>query len=111
MVSTPAAEGHWAHQIHVSNPVPETDSSQNTRQLPRALHAAASASIMSRTAKAAIYRYIDNPNDSLRNIVGVLNRERNVMGMMPHPERLRTADGIFGRPRGLPIHARVAAAA
>jgi phosphoribosylformylglycinamidine synthase len=33
------------------------------------------------------FRYIDNPNGSLRNIAGVLNASRNVMGMMPHPER------------------------
>src|SRR5262249_32671102 len=26
------------------------------------------------------FRYLDNPNGSLRNIAGVLNRERNVMG-------------------------------
>src|SRR5579885_3484158 len=32
------------------------------------------------------FRYVDNPNGSLRDIAGVLNRERNVMGMMPHPE-------------------------
>jgi len=28
-----------------------------------------------------------NPNGSLHNIAGVLNREGNVLGMMPHPER------------------------
>jgi len=28
-----------------------------------------------------------NPNGSKRNIAGVLNAERNVLGMMPHPER------------------------
>ena len=28
-----------------------------------------------------------NPNGSKRNIAGVLNEERNVLGMMPHPER------------------------
>jgi phosphoribosylformylglycinamidine synthase len=27
-----------------------------------------------------------NPNGSLGNIAGVLNKQRNVMGMMPHPE-------------------------
>ena len=33
------------------------------------------------------FRYVDNPNGSLRDIAGVLNEGRNVMGMMPHPER------------------------
>lgn len=28
-----------------------------------------------------------NPNGSLRNIAGICNEERNVFGMMPHPER------------------------
>lgn len=28
-----------------------------------------------------------NPNGSVRNIAGVCNRERNVAGLMPHPER------------------------
>jgi phosphoribosylformylglycinamidine synthase I len=28
-----------------------------------------------------------NPNGSLENIGGICNRERNVLGMMPHPER------------------------
>ena len=29
----------------------------------------------------------DNPNGSVGNIAGIVNRERNVLGMMPHPER------------------------
>ncbi len=46
-----------------------------------------------------VFRYLDNPNGSLRDIAGVLNRERNVMGLMPHPERasealLGSADGL-----------------
>ena len=28
-----------------------------------------------------------NPNGSLRNIAGICNQNRNVFGMMPHPER------------------------
>ena len=35
-----------------------------------------------------------NPNGSLRNIAGVLNERRNVLGMMPHPER--AADALLG---------------
>lgn len=39
-----------------------------------------------------------NPNGSIDNIAGICNRERNVLGMMPHPERaseelLGSADG------------------
>jgi phosphoribosylformylglycinamidine synthase len=40
-----------------------------------------------------------NPNGSARNIAGICNRERNVAGLMPHPERavesaLDSADGL-----------------
>jgi phosphoribosylformylglycinamidine synthase len=28
-----------------------------------------------------------NPNGSVRNIAGICNEQRNVFGMMPHPER------------------------
>ena len=43
-----------------------------------------------------IYRYCDekgnvvaaaNPNGAMHNIAGICNKERNVFGMMPHPER------------------------
>jgi phosphoribosylformylglycinamidine synthase I len=35
-----------------------------------------------------IFRYAgENPNGSLDDIAGIVNRERNVLGMMPHPER------------------------
>lgn len=33
------------------------------------------------------FRYIDNPNGSMRDIAGVLSENRRVLGMMPHPER------------------------
>ena len=46
-----------------------------------------------------VFRYLDNPNGSLRDIAGILNRERNVMGMMPHPER--AADPLMGSTDGL----------
>ena len=32
-----------------------------------------------------------NPNGSARNIAGIFNTERTVLGMMPHPERLADA--------------------
>jgi phosphoribosylformylglycinamidine synthase subunit PurQ / glutaminase len=35
-----------------------------------------------------VFRYEgDNPNGSMDNIAGVINKEGNVLGMMPHPER------------------------
>ena len=35
-----------------------------------------------------------NPNGSLENIAGILNKQKNVLGMMPHPER--AAETILG---------------
>jgi len=55
-----------------------------------------------------IFRYSDpsghtdaaaNPNGSLHNIAGICNREGNVLGMMPHPER--AADPVVGGTDGL----------
>ncbi len=34
------------------------------------------------------FRYVDNPNGSARDIAGILNDGGNVLGMMPHPERV-----------------------
>ncbi len=58
--------------------------------------------------RQVIYRYCDeggnithasNPNGATHNIAGICNRERNVFGMMPHPERacsetLNNVDGV-----------------
>lgn len=55
-----------------------------------------------------LFRYCDeggqvapevNPNGSLKNIAGICNKNRNVFGMMPHPERaadqnLNNTDGL-----------------
>lgn len=42
------------------------------------------------------FRYAqgDNPNGSARNIAGILNEKRNVLGLMPHPERV--VDPLLG---------------
>jgi len=44
------------------------------------------------------FRYLDNPNGSIRDIAGVLNEKRNVLGMMPHPER--ASDPLMGSTDG-----------
>lgn len=57
-----------------------------------------------------VFRYADasgaltgdaNPNGSMRNIAGIVNEERNVLGMMPHPERC--AEQQVGSGDGLKI--------
>lgn len=55
-----------------------------------------------------VLRYRENCNGSMRAIAGILNRERNVMGMMPHPER--AADPLVGGTDGLVILNSLAAA-
>lgn len=34
-----------------------------------------------------VVSYVDNPNGSVGDIAGICNAERNVVGLMPHPER------------------------
>jgi phosphoribosylformylglycinamidine synthase len=46
-----------------------------------------------------VLRYVDNPNGSIDDIAGICSSGRNVVGLMPHPERasdvlLGSADGI-----------------
>ena len=48
-----------------------------------------------------VFRYLQNPNGSARDIAGILNRERNVLGMMPHPER--ASDPLMGSTDGLVV--------
>lgn len=54
-----------------------------------------------------IFRYVDeagrptptaNPNGSLGNIAGICNTGRNVVGMMPHPERV--SEKLLGSEQG-----------
>ncbi len=40
-----------------------------------------------------------NPNGSINNIAGVFNKNKNILGMMPHPERM--ADKILSGEDGL----------
>ncbi len=51
----------------------------------------------------------ENPNGSARSIAGILNEGRNVLGMMPHPER--ACDPAMGSTDGLTVFQSLAAAA
>ena len=60
--------------------------------------------------RQVIFRYCDsegrlttgaNPNGSARSIAGVCNRRRNVLGMMPHPERC--SEALLGNDDGAAI--------
>jgi len=45
-----------------------------------------------------VLRYVDNPNGSTDSIAGVCNEGRNVVGLMPHPER--ASDALLGSEDG-----------
>jgi phosphoribosylformylglycinamidine synthase len=44
------------------------------------------------------FRYVDNPNGSVRDIAGIFNETKNVLGLMPHPEN--ATDGLLGSTDG-----------
>jgi phosphoribosylformylglycinamidine synthase subunit PurQ / glutaminase len=46
-----------------------------------------------------LFTYNENPNGSINNIAGIQNIQRNVLGMMPHPER--ASDARVGKTDGL----------
>lgn len=48
--------------------------------------------------KQVLFRYAENPNGSLNDIAGICNASRNVIGMMPHPERC--ASDVLGNTDG-----------
>jgi len=45
-----------------------------------------------------LFEYTNNPNGSMLNIAGIINRKRNILGMMPHPER--ASEDILGSSDG-----------
>ena len=45
-----------------------------------------------------LFEYANNPNGSILNIAGITNKKRNVLGMMPHPER--ASEGVLGSSDG-----------
>ena len=66
--------------------------------------------------RQVIFRYCDeegrvtaaaNPNGSARNIAGICNARRNVLGLMPHPERC--SENILGNSDGLAMFRSIAA--
>lgn len=49
-----------------------------------------------------VFRYVgENPNGSLHDIAGICNKQGNVLGMMPHPER--AVETLLGNEDGLRV--------
>jgi phosphoribosylformylglycinamidine synthase I len=51
-----------------------------------------------RAEDRVVLRYVDNPNGSIDDIAGICNEKRNVVGLMPHPER--AVDPLLGSTDG-----------
>lgn len=56
-----------------------------------------------------VLRYVVNPNGSIDDIAGICNEGRNVVGVMPHPERAISA--LLGSDDGVPLLRSLLAAA
>jgi len=54
-----------------------------------------------RSEDRVVLRYIDNPNGSVDDIAGVCTAGRNVVGLMPHPER--ACHELLGSTDGRPL--------
>ena len=62
-----------------------------------------------RAEDRVVVRYLENPNGSLDDIAGICNEGRNVVGLMPHPER--ASDALIGSSDGLVLLRSLLAAA
>jgi phosphoribosylformylglycinamidine synthase subunit PurQ / glutaminase len=56
-----------------------------------------------------VFRYVDNPNGSIDDIAGICSAGRNVVGLMPHPER--ASHPLLGSEDGVPLLRSLLAAA
>ena len=54
-----------------------------------------------RAEDRVVLRYVDNPNGSVDDIAGITNVGRNVVGLMPHPER--ASHPLLGSTDGVPL--------
>jgi phosphoribosylformylglycinamidine synthase I len=62
-----------------------------------------------RREERIVFRYVENPNGSLDNIAGICSPGRNVLGMMPHPER--ASEALLGSSDGLKVFQSLVGAA
>jgi len=54
-----------------------------------------------RSDDRVVLRYVDNPNGATDDIAGICSEGRNVVGLMPHPER--ASDLLLGSADGVPL--------
>ena len=90
------AHAHRPHggQLRLRRRDPRSPAARRPRRLPL------------RRTRPAQQRSDANPNGSLDNIAGVLSEGRNVLGMMPHPDR--SSEALLGSADGLTLFAGLA---
>jgi phosphoribosylformylglycinamidine synthase I len=54
-----------------------------------------------RREQRIVFRYVENPNGSIDNIAGICSSGRNVLGLMPHPER--ASEALLGSSDGFKV--------
>ncbi|HXP46208.1 MAG TPA: phosphoribosylformylglycinamidine synthase subunit PurQ [Terriglobales bacterium] len=62
-----------------------------------------------RREERIVFRYVENPNGSLDDIAGICSPGRNVLGMMPHPER--ASEALLGSRDGFKVFQSLVGAA
>jgi len=62
-----------------------------------------------RREERIVLRYVENPNGSLDDIAGICSPGRNVLGMMPHPER--ASEALLGSRDGFKVFQSLVGAA
>jgi len=62
-----------------------------------------------RREERIVFRYVENPNGSLDDIAGICSPGRNVLGLMPHPER--ASEALLGSSGGLKVFQSLVGAA
>jgi len=62
-----------------------------------------------RREERVVFRYLENPNGSLDNIAGICGPGRNVLGLMPHPER--ASEALLGSKDGFKVFQSLVGAA
>jgi phosphoribosylformylglycinamidine synthase subunit PurQ / glutaminase len=62
-----------------------------------------------RRQERIVFRYVENPNGSLDDIAGISSPGRNVLGLMPHPER--ASEALLGSSDGFKVFQSLVGAA
>ena len=102
------SRGNHGHAVHLARPSPARCCKCRSRTATEIISAMTATLADLERNHQIVFRYTTpdgredaaaNPNGSLANIAGICNRERNVVGLMPHPERaveaaLGSADGL-----------------